>query len=348
MEKPLNGVKVVEFEGLGPAPFAAMALSDMGAEVICIGRKPPQAPAIWLDRDRDFRVLDLKSEAGRQAALDLIASADVLIEGFRPGKMEALGLGPVEAFAVNPALIYGRMTGWGQEGPLTGMAGHDLNFLAMTGLLSLMGHRDRPPTPPLNLVSDFGGGGMYLAFGIACALLKARLTGQGAVIDAAMVHGTSHLATFVHGRRVQGGWRDSREANALDGGAPFYRVYACAEGGWMAIAAVEPQFWTNAVAVLGLPPEFVAWQGERDQWPAMIAAVTERFASRSRQAWETAFAGIDACVTPVLSMDEAVRHPQVGRYFDWLGPVARPKAAPILTRAPGAWRVPRSNGPSSD
>ena len=248
MNKPLIGVKVVEFEGLGPAPFAAMSLSDMGAEVICIGRKPPTETAIWLDRDRDFRVLDLKAEAGRQAALDLIAGADVLIEGFRPGKMEALGLGPAEAFAVNPALVYGRMTGWGQEGPLAGMAGHDLNFLAMTGLLSMMGHHDRPPTPPLNLVSDFGGGGMYLAFGIACALLKARLTGQGAVIDAAMVHGTSHLATFVHGRRVQGGWRNSREANTLDGGAPFYRVYTCADGGWMAIAAVEPQFWRNALA----------------------------------------------------------------------------------------------------
>ncbi len=333
MDKPLNGVKIVEFEGLGPAPFAAMCLADMGATVIRIGRKAPTSAPIWLDRDRDYRALDLKSVGGRAEALALIADADVLIEGFRPGKMEALGLGPDMALRANPALVYGRMTGWGQQGPMAGLAGHDLNFLAMTGLLSLMGHRDRAPTPPLNLVADFGGGGMYLAFGIACALLAARATGRGTVIDAAMVHGTSHLATFVHGRMASGGWSLKREANALDGGAPFYRVYTCADGGWMAVAAVEPQFWANALAVLGLEAEMVGQQWERAQWPAQIAAVAERFAGRDRAEWEAAFAGVDACVSPVLSIAEARMHPQIGRYFEAAGSVMRPRPAPILAPA---------------
>lgn len=332
MEKLLSGVKVVEFEGLGPAPFAAMCLSDMGARVIRIGRKAPTAPGIWLDRDREFHALDLKSDAGRAEALALIAKSDVLIEGFRPGKMEALGLGPAEASAVNPALIYGRMTGWGQEGPMAKLAGHDLNFLAITGLLSLMGHCDRAPMPPLNLVADFGGGGMYLAFGIACALPKARATGRGTVIDAAMVHGTSHLATFVHGRRAQGGWNDRREANALDGGAPFYRVYTCADGGWMAVAAVERKFWARTIEVLDLPSDFVSRQGVRSEWPKMIAEMAERFAARSRAEWEAAFEQVDACVSPVLSMDEARRHPQVGRYFETIDEAIRPKAAPLYYR----------------
>ncbi len=336
MEKPLNGVKVVEFEGLGPAPFAAMCLGDMGAQVVRICRKAPDTPGFWLNRNREHHALDLKTEVGRQAALTLIAGADVLIEGFRPGKMEALGLGPDEAFAVNPALIYGRMTGWGQEGPMRGLAGHDLNFLAMTGLLSLMGHRDRPPTPPLNLVSDFGGGGMYLAFGIACALWQARTTGRGTVIDAAMVHGTSHLATFVHQRRAEGVFRDQREANPLDGGAPYYRVYACKDGGWMAIAAVEPQFWKTAVALLDLPGDFVGWQADRDRWPEMIAALTERFATRPRHHWESVFNGADACVSPVLSIDEAVNHPQIGPYFERMGALARPKPAPLLSPPGGS------------
>ncbi|WP_083194794.1 CaiB/BaiF CoA-transferase family protein [Pararhodobacter sp. CCB-MM2] len=328
MDRPLNGVKVVEFEGLGPAPFAAMCLADMGASVIRIGRRAPEAPDLWLDRDREVRVLDLKSAAGRDAALALIADADVLIEGFRPGKMEALGLGPAEAFAVQPGLIYGRMTGWGQEGPMAGLAGHDLNFLAMTGLLSLMGYEDRPPTPPLNLIADFGGGGLYLAFGIVCALQQARVNGKGTIIDAAMVHGTSHLATFVHGRRAQGRWVDRRESNALDGGAPFYRVYDCAEGGWMAVAAVEPQFWKAVVEVLALPEDFIAHQGDRSHWPAMIDRVAQCFKTRSRSEWEAAFDGIDACVSPVLSMEEASAHPQLRDYFEPAGVARRPRSAP--------------------
>ncbi|MCB1395316.1 MAG: CoA transferase [Rhodobacteraceae bacterium] len=330
MDKPLDGVKVVEFEGLGPAPFAAMCLADMGARVTRIGRKVPATPPLWLDRDRDFRALDLKSEAGRAEALALIAEADVLIEGFRPGKMEALGLGPDRAFAANPALVYGRMTGWGQQGPMAGLAGHDLNFLAMTGLLSLMGHRDRAPTPPLNLVSDFGGGGMYLAYGIVCALFKVRASGQGAVIDAAMVHGTSHLATFVHGRLANGSWTPERESNALDGGAPFYRVYTCADGGWMAVAAVEPQFWANALAVLGFDEGVRAQQWDRADWPAQIAAISARFAGRSRAEWEAAFAGVDACVSPVLSIAEARAHPQIAPYFEVRDGAMRPLPAPIL------------------
>ena len=329
MEKPLKGVKVVEFEGLGPAPFAAMCLSDMGATVIRVGRKAPDSPPLWLDRDRDYRVLDLKTEAGCAAALTLIADADVVIEGFRPGKMEALNLGPDAAFSVNPRLIYGRMTGWGQTGPMAHLAGHDLNFLAMTGLLSLMGHRDRAPTPPLNLIADFGGGGMYLAFGIVSALLQARATGKGSVLDAAMVHGTSHLATFVHGRVAGDGWSAGREANPLDGGAPFYRVYTCADGGWMAVAAVEPQFWRNAVAVLGLEATLPEHQADRADWPRQIALVAARFAQRDRAEWEQAFAGVDACVTPVLSISEAVAHPQIQPYFEAVQGVSRPRPAPM-------------------
>jgi Predicted acyl-CoA transferases/carnitine dehydratase len=334
LDKPLSGVKVVEFEGLGPAPFAAMCLSDMGAQVIRIGRKAPVEPPIWLDRDRDFRALDLKSAEGKAAALALIAEADVLIEGFRPGKMEALGLGPAEAFSTNPRLIYGRMTGWGQTGPMADLAGHDLNFLALTGLLSMMGHRDRPPTPPLNLIADFGGGGMYLAFGIACALLQARLTGKGSVIDAAMVHGTSHLATFVHGRRAQGNWSPEREGNALDGGAPFYRVYPCADGGWMAVAAVEPQFWQNALKALALDPAIATQQWDRADWPRQIALVEARFAAEPRAHWERVFTGVDACVSPVLTMDEAVAHPQIAPYFEPAGAQQRPLPAPILSPPP--------------
>lgn len=336
MDKPLSGVKVVEFEGVGPAPFAAMCLSDMGAQVICIGRKAPERPTLWLNRDRDHVVLDLKSDVGRASAQSLIAGADVLIEGFRPGKMEALRLGPSDAFAVNPRLIYGRMTGWGQKGPLAGFAGHDLNFLAMTGLLSLMGHRDRPPTPPLNLVADFGGGGMYLAFGIVCAMRQVRETGHGAVIDAAMVHGTSHLATFVHGRMASGGWNPQRESNPLDGGAPFYRVYTCADGGWMAVASVEPQFWAKALTVLGLDPDLKDRQWDRADWPRQIVIVSSRFEERSRAQWQDAFAGTDACVTPVLTMDEAVSHVQMQPYFETEEGAARPRPAPLIApRFPG-------------
>ncbi|WP_118138322.1 CaiB/BaiF CoA-transferase family protein [Oceanicella sp. SM1341] len=335
MPAPLQDVTIVEFRGLGPAPFAAMCLSDMGARVIQIAREQPGPPSPWLDRGRERLALDLKSDAGRARALELIGTADLLIEGFRPGRMEALGLGPEAAFAANPRLVYGRMTGWGQEGPMAGLAGHDLNFLAMSGMLSLMGYRDRPPAPPLNLVSDFGGGGMYLAFGLLCALHGARATGRGAVIDAAMVHGTNHLATFVHGRLAAGGWAPEREANALDGGAPFYRVYDCADGGWMSVAAVEPQFWRAALAALELSPELLAQQWQRESWPEQIGLLAERFRSRSRAAWIDAFEGVDACVCPVLTPAEAAAHPQVGCYFEQVGEVSRPRPAPIIVAREG-------------
>ncbi|MBF9033229.1 CoA transferase [Rhodobacterales bacterium HKCCE2091] len=332
MTSPLSDVIVVEFEGLGPAPFAAMCLADMGARVIRVARKAPRSESPWLDRNRETVVLDLKSDAGVAAAVELIREADVLIEGFRPGKMEALGLGPDRALSENPRLVYGRMTGWGQEGPMAGLAGHDLNFLAMTGLLSLMGPRDRAPSPPLNLVADFGGGGMYLALGVVAALLEARRTGRGTVVDAAMVHGTSHLATFVHGRMADGGWTPERESNPLDGGSPFYRVYDCDDGGWMAVAAVEPQFWRAALDVLGLDAAMADRQWDRADWPAQIAEVAGRFADRTRPDWEAAFDGVDACVTPVLGMDEARAHPQVSRYFERAGEVLRPMPAPIFRK----------------
>lgn len=327
---PLRHVTVVEFEGLGPAPFAAMCLSDMGARVIRIARIAAEEDDPWLGRNRETITLDLKTEEGLGTALELIADADMLIEGFRPGKMEALGLGPAAAFARNPRLIYGRITGWGQDGPMAGQAGHDLNFLAMTGMLSLMGERDRRPMPPLNLIADFGGGGMYLAFGLVCALHSARASGAGAVIDAAMVHGTSHLATFVHSRIAGGTWQPSREGNALDGGAPFYRVYDCADGGWMAVAAVERQFWSAALDALGLGQGVIGRQWERADWPEQIDMVAAQFRAHTRDHWIDVFGKVDACVTPVLSVEEAVRHPQIGQYFEDKGKARRPCTAPII------------------
>lgn len=333
MLSPLQDVTVVEFQGLGPAPFAAMCLSDMGARVIQVARAVSGESSPWLDRDRERVALDLKSPSGQAKALDLIASADLLIEGFRPGKMEALGLGPKVAFKINERLVYGRMTGWGQAGPMAHLAGHDLNFLAMSGMLSLMGHRDRPPAPPLNLVSDFGGGGMYLALGLVSALHRSRATGQGCIVDAAMLHGTSHLATFIHGRMAGKAWDKRRESNPLDGGAPFYRVYVCKDGGWMAVAAVEPQFWRNAIETLELDAAMADRQWERKDWPSQIEIMAQRFANRSRAGWIAAFEGIDACVTPVLSVEEAVRHPQAKLYFEQVDDVTRPTAAPIFKSA---------------
>jgi alpha-methylacyl-CoA racemase len=327
--KPLDGLTVVEFAGLGPAPFAAMLLADMGAHVTRVGRVGDTGgDGTFIERGRDVRGLDLKSEAGRQAALDILTSADVLIEGFRPGKMEALGLGPDDVAAVNPRIVYGRMTGWGQEGPMAHLAGHDLNYLGMTGLLSLMGHPDREPVPPLNLVSDFGGGGMYLAFGIVSALMRVHQTGEGMVVDAAMVHGTTHLSTFVHGSMARGKWSGGRGANMLDGGAPFYRVYRTADDRFMAVGPLEPAFYAAFIETVDAEPEFLRSQWDREAWPAMAVRLEEIFATRTQAEWVAAFEGVDACVTPVLSMDEARAHPQLSDCFMCADGVVQPSPAP--------------------
>ena len=326
---PLDGVTVVEFAGLGPAPFAAMLLADMGAHVTRIGRVGDAGgDGKFIERGREPKGLDLKSDAGRQAALDLLASADVLIEGFRPGKMEALKLGPQDVAAVNPRIVYGRMTGWGQQGPMAHLAGHDLNYLGMTGLLSLMGHPDREPVPPLNLVSDFGGGGMYLAFGIVSALMRVGRTGEGVVVDAAMVHGTTHLATFVHGSIARGKWNGGRGANMLDGGAPFYRVYRTADDRFMAVGPLEPQFYRAFIETVGADPAYLDRQWDRPSWPEMARRLEALFATRTQADWVAAFDGVDACVTPVLSMEEARTHPQLADCFTTGGGEVEPSPAP--------------------
>jgi len=327
--RPLDGLKVVEFAGLGPAPFATMLLADMGAHVTRIARPGDTGgDGLFMERGREVHGLDLKSGEGRQAALAFLEAADVLIEGFRPGKMEALRLGPDDVAKVNPRIVYGRMTGWGQEGPMAHLAGHDLNYLGLTGLLSLMGHADREPVPPLNLVSDFGGGGMYLAFGIVAAVLRAQRTGEGVVVDAAMIHGTTHLATFVHGSIARGRWSGGRGENMLDGGAPFYRVYRTADDRFMAVGPLEPMFYKAFIETVGGDPGILRFQWNRDAWPAMSAHLEEIFATRTQSEWVDAFEGVDACVTPVLSMDEARAHPQLADCFTTEGGEVQPSPAP--------------------
>ncbi|MDY6858830.1 MAG: CaiB/BaiF CoA-transferase family protein [Pseudomonadota bacterium] len=333
--KPLENLHIVEFSGLGPGPFAAMALADMGVSVTRIARPGSSAPnpasGTFLNRGRRDVPLDLKAPEGMAAARDLIRDADAVIEGFRPGKMESLGLGPDDLLPLNPRLVYGRMTGWGQTGPMAHLAGHDLNYLGLTGLLSLMGEEGRPPTPPLNLISDFGGGGMYLAFGLICAIWRAQSTGQGQVVDAAMIHGTTHLASFIHGKRAQGAWHEGRENNAVDGGAPFYRVYETLDGRYMAVAALEPVFFATMIRTLGLDARFIAGQGDRALWPEMAEVLRQTFLTRDFDHWVALFADVDACVTPVLNMDEAQSHPQMAECFTTAGGVTQPGPAPRIT-----------------
>lgn len=335
--KPLSSIRVVEFAGLGPGPFAAMMLADMGAEVIRIERAGAGRGGLaFLEREREIRHLDLKSETGIAAALDLLATADVLIEGYRPGVMERLGLGPDAVFAVAPRLVYGRMTGWGQSGPLAQEPGHDLNYLAVSGLLSTMGSRDRPPPPPLNLVGDYGGGGMYLAFGIVAALHEVRRNGRGVVVDAAMVDGIGSLATLIHGLRGTGAWHDGREANFLDGGAPFYRCYATADGRHVSIAAIEPQFFANLVAALDLPRDLLARQWDRAGWPTLTRDLEAIFAGATLAAWCERLTGREICFAPVLTIAEAVDHPHA-RARDMFRPtlgLTLPAPAPRLSPAP--------------
>ncbi|GEO87048.1 MULTISPECIES: CaiB/BaiF CoA transferase family protein [Alphaproteobacteria] len=332
--KPLSVLRILEFSGLGPAPFAAMLLADMGARVTRIlspgdaGRGA--AKGAFLNRGRDDVVLDLKTEEGLEAAHHLIRDADALIEGFRPGKMEQLGLGPATVMPLNPRLVYGRMTGWGQEGPMAHLAGHDLNFLGLTGLLSMMGEKGRCPMPPLNLISDFGGGGMYLAFGLLCAIWQARTTGQGQVVDAAMIHGTTHLATFIHSRRAQGHWIDERECNMVDGGAPFYRAYETRDGRYVVVGAIEPIFFRNLIRTLQLNDRYVSGQNDLAQWPELANLLGAKFLEQDLEYWTELFKKIDACVTPVLTVEEAQKHPQMVGCFQEIDGYIQPIPAPRI------------------
>ena len=332
---PLRGVKVVEMAGIGPISFAGMMLADLGADVTRIER-PSAGGLAWgaspvLDRGRSARQVDLKSPAGVEEVLGLVAAAEVLIEGFRPGVMERLGLGPDECLARNPALVYGRMTGWGQSGRYAHTAGHDITYLAISGALHMVGEEGGKPVPPVNLLGDFGAGGAYLAFGVVSALLHARTAGVGQVVDAAIVDGAASVTGMLHGFLEMGAWRDERGVNLLDGGAPFYDCYRCADGGWVAVGALEPQFYAALLEKLDLAGD-AAIQAHLDPttWPAIRECLTAKFAERSRDDWHELFADSDCCVAPVLSMREAREdgHNRDRGIFVEVGGMPQPAPAP--------------------
>ena len=306
---PLAGVRVLEFSGLGPAPFAGLLLAELGCDVVKVDRPGDAGRNFGLDRSKRSIALDLKREGDVALARRLAGKADILIEGFRPGVMERVGLGPEALLQDNPRLVYGRLTGWGREGPLAERAGHDLNYLGLTGALWAMGRKDRPPSPPLNLVADFAGGSLYLVTGVLAALVRARETGRGQVVDAAMIDGVGSLTGLFRDLRARGLWTDAREDNLLDGGAPWYACYVCADGKFIALAALEPAFWTAFLAHAGLGDVVFANRDDRATWPAMRQALERFFATRDRDAWAAHFAETDACVTPVLDWDEAQAHP---------------------------------------
>jgi len=324
---PLAGVTVVEFAGLGPAPFCGMLLAQMGARVISIDRGDPAQEALTpppLRRGRERLSLNLKSPEGVQAALAQIAQADALIEGFRPGVMERLGLGPADCQRVRPSLVYGRMTGWGQTGPLAHTAGHDINYIALSGALHAIGEAGGPPVPPLNLVGDFGGGAMFLAFGVVCGILRARQTGEGQVVDAAMTDGAALLMAMMYGFHATGQWTNERGGNLLDSGAPFYSTYRCADGKWLAVGAIEPQFYQAFITGLGDDELKSIRQNDRKEWPRLRQIIAARIIGRTRDEWAALFASTDACVTPVLDLDEAPHHPHNA-------------ARQTFTKADGSW-----------
>ena len=338
---PLSGIRIVEFAAIGPAPFAAMMLTDMGAEVIRIDRPSaidlglPQDPrTAILNRGRRSLAIDLKNPDGVATAKRLVNNADALIEGFRPGVMERMGLGPEICLAANPRLVYGRITGWGQDGPLAKSAGHDINFVALTGLLGAIGRANAPPTPPLNLVGDFGGGGMLLAFGIVTGLLAAKTSGVGDVVDAAMIDGVSLLGAYVHGLRASGEWNDVRGSNSIDSGAPSYDCYQTSDGRWIAIGAIESRFYQELIARLGLDAETLPAQNDRTHWPQLRDAIAAKILLRTRDEWCVIFEGADVCFTPVLDMAEAPGHPHnLARHaYLNLDNVVQPAPAPRFTR----------------
>jgi alpha-methylacyl-CoA racemase len=337
---PLADLAVIEMAGLGPAPFAALLLSEMGASVLCIERiDQPRLPPLPTEFDlarhgRAILRLDLKRAEGVEFLVSLMGRADVLIEGFRPGTMERLGLGPAEVFAVNPALVYGRVTGFGQDGPLSSGAGHDLTYLAWSGVLSAIGEKGRKPAPPLNLVADYGGGAMFLIAGVLAALVERQLSGKGQVVDAAMVDGASMLAAPTAAWRGAGLWREGRGGNLIDGGAPFYDTYETADGGFVAVACLEPKFFAEFARLLPLEPRLAERQYDREAWPEMRESIAARLRERSRDAWEQIFAGSDACVAPVLTLAQAAAHPanRARRSHVQVGPLQRPSPAPRLSR----------------
>jgi alpha-methylacyl-CoA racemase len=348
---PLTGVRVVEIGGLGPAPYACMLLAELGADVIRVDR-PGGGPRIVpakdevLHRSRPCVAVDLKTAEGREVLLRLVDGADVLVEALRPGVMERLGAGPDDCLVRNPRLVYARMTGWGQEGPLADRAGHDINYLSLTGALHAIGIADKP-VPPLNLGADFGGGSMFLVVGILAALLERAGSGTGQVVDTAMVDGASSLMTMFYGMLAAGLWEDRRASNLLDTGAPFYDTYVCRDGRHVALGAIEPQFYSQLLEGLGLTGQLTGGQNEREHWPEHRRRIAEVLLTRTRDEWAAAFADTDACVSPVLSMDEAPGHPHMaarGTFLEQDGRV-QPGPAPRFSRTPGSVRSgPRTPG----
>lgn len=348
MSGPLAGLKVVEMAGLGPAPLAGQFLADLGADVTLIARHSGKASASDINnRGKRSVALNLKSEAGAEAAMRMIEQADVLIEGFRPGVMERMGLGPEACHSRNAGLVYGRMTGWGQSGPMAQMAGHDINYLGLTGFLHATGKAEDVPTPPLNIGADYGGGTMFLLFGVMSALFERQTSGEGQVVDAAMVDGASALMALIHSFRAQGQWSDEREANLLDGSAPFYRTYACSDGKFIAVGPLEPQFFAELVEKAGLPVEHLKSQMNTADWPARRQTYAEIFAKKSRDEWAAVFDGADACATPVLTWEEAPEHPHMKEraVFQEMDGVVQAMPAPRFERTPAPQpKAPRAAG----
>jgi alpha-methylacyl-CoA racemase len=355
---PLQGVRVVEFAGLGPGPFCGMLLADLGADVVRIDRRARRGGLMGslgttslLDRGKRSIALDLKDGEDLRVVRALVQRSDVLLEGFRPGVMERLGLGPEELLALNPALVYGRMTGWGQTGPLASSAGHDIGYIALTGALGASGRPDERPAPPMNLLGDFGGGGVFLALGALAALVHARATGEGQVVDAAIVDGTAVLTAMIHGMLASGSWTDRRGQNLLDTGAPFYDVYRCADEQFVAVGALEEQFYAALLEGLGLAgDESLPDRTDPRQWPALRARFTEVFRTRTRAQWWSVFEGTDACVAPVWSLLEATtdRHNTERGVFVEVDGAVQPAVAPRFSATPGSVGSVPSVGEYSD
>ena len=346
---PLEGFRIVELAGIGPGPMCAMMLSDMGADVIRVDRVADSGLGMkrdprhdLLNRGRRSVAVDMKSAAGRETVLRLVAEADGLIEGFRPGVTERLGVGPDECRARNPRLVYGRMTGWGQDGPIAHAAGHDINYIALTGALHAVGSRGGPPVPALNLIGDFGGGGLYLAFGMVCGLLEAQRSGSGQVVDAAMTDGSASLMTMVYGMFAAGAWRDERGSNAVDGGSHFYTVYETADGKHVSVGSIEDKFYAELLKRTGVDPASLPEQFDREKW----ADATERFAAvfrtKTRDEWCAIMEGSDVCFAPVLSLEEAPAHPhnRARATFVEVDGVVQPAPAPRFSRTVPAIQCP--------
>jgi alpha-methylacyl-CoA racemase len=340
---PLTGLKIIEFAGIGPGPFCGMLLSDLGADVVRIDRRGPGrgSPTDVTGRGRRSVALDLKDPAAIEACLKLMEKADVLFEGFRPGVMERLGLGPDVALKRNPKLVYGRMTGWGQTGPLAHSAGHDQNYIAITGALHAIGTEDKP-VPPLNLVGDFGGGALYLAFGLLAGVIQARETGKGQVVDCAMSDGAASLMAMFYGMKAAGAMKDERRANLLDGGAHFYDTYQCSDGKWVSIGSIEPQFYALLLEKTGVTdPEF-AKQMDRTAWPSLREKLAAVIATKTRDEWTEIMGGTDVCFAPVLTLEEAPKHPHnaARQTFVEVAGVTQPAPAPRFSATPGAIQGP--------